>query len=537
MKRCDFWFAGGFLLLALIIFWPKSANASGGVPVAINEIYSNSVAGESEWIELFNQSDVDVFLDDYSLCDNTCKTDEDDIPLIGYKISANGILVIDKSFFKFSLNNDGDIVILKQNHQIINSIAYGNFNDGNIADNPAAPSSGKSLARFVEAQSIIYRVILPSRGEENMKKPYTKNIKINEILPDPIGTDSENEFIELKLEDIADLNMDGWQLCAKSGCFNFAKDDIVLADSYKTIYATVSHLVLNNDGSEVGLFDPNGDLVSSMTYDKAPEGKSYSLVGKDWLWLEPSPNKINQEVAQKNDPIPTISIPDTTKDIIESRSETNETTVTVTGIVTAGANTLSEKYFYLQDDQSAIQVYSFYGFKKEVVRGEKIKVTGILSSNQGERRIKISSENDIQLLGQSEPIIPELIKIQNIGEKQEGRYVKITGKIKSKNGNTVIISDNTGEIRVVIKVEIPNIKLKKNQIVEISGIVSQYKNNYRILPFEAKDVKIVYSPELPKAGPEVAIYLIISALIFTLWNILLKIVRKHLIWAKVSPIN
>lgn len=111
-----------FLALYSLIF-PKLTLAK----VVISEVYPNPNNEELEWVELFNQSDQDIYLKDWQLWDELSKpslikqfTDE--------TITANHYLVIE---LKSVLNNSGDSVILYNDQQEIqNSLTYSDSEKG-----------------------------------------------------------------------------------------------------------------------------------------------------------------------------------------------------------------------------------------------------------------------------------------------------------------------------------------------------------------------------------------------------------------------
>lgn len=134
-----------FVLAAVIL----TAKAALGA-VYINEIM---VAGD-EWIELYNDDpDVPVDLTGWVIEDGTGSTygsgsGSGDAPLDGLSIPTEGYLVLTQGTdFDFQLNNPGDVVVLNKNTTIVDEIAYGTFDDGNIEDNEPAPGTGEVLAR------------------------------------------------------------------------------------------------------------------------------------------------------------------------------------------------------------------------------------------------------------------------------------------------------------------------------------------------------------------------------------------------------
>jgi hypothetical protein len=113
--------------------------------VVINEILPQPQAPTVEWIELYNKDNTDLFLDGYTIEDNTGAQ----YSLDGVFIGANNYAVLFKDVdFGFTLNNAGDILILKKNGVTVDSVTYGNFNDGNIANNAPVPLLNDSVGRL-----------------------------------------------------------------------------------------------------------------------------------------------------------------------------------------------------------------------------------------------------------------------------------------------------------------------------------------------------------------------------------------------------
>lgn len=141
------------------------------------------------------------------------------------------------------------------------------------------------------------------------KKTYSSKIIINEILPNPSGDDSKDEFVELYNSGSQNENLQRWFLmdagkhtfvfdanyCQVHGCE-------IGVNSYFKIFSRDyddGNLTLNNTGTEsIFLFDPNCDEVSRVSYSGAKENLSYNFDGTNWRWsrfLTPGEkNKFNQ---------------------------------------------------------------------------------------------------------------------------------------------------------------------------------------------------------------------------------------------------
>ncbi len=141
-------------------------------------------------------------------------------------------------------------------------------------------------------------------GKKNSKKPppvvYSNEIYINEILPNPIGEEKTQEFIELYNNSSEEVKLEDWQLKDKSktGKFVFSKDFIIKAKKYLVIYRDIFKFALNNSGEEsVYLLNPNNEIVSQISYENAKENISYGFnwQNKKWRWSRfLTPNKNNK---------------------------------------------------------------------------------------------------------------------------------------------------------------------------------------------------------------------------------------------------
>jgi hypothetical protein len=122
--------------------------------LVINEFVAKPhVTQTTEWIELYNPTGGDVSLDGWTIEDNTGSTygsGTGDTALDDKTVPANGYLVLNKSEgdFGFAMNDGGDIIILKKATVAVDRVAYGDFDDGNTADNAPKPGIDNSTGRF-----------------------------------------------------------------------------------------------------------------------------------------------------------------------------------------------------------------------------------------------------------------------------------------------------------------------------------------------------------------------------------------------------
>lgn len=298
--------------------------------VVINEIVSDPIDGEEEFIELYNNTSNAIALDGWWLEDGS----EAKTTLTG-SIPAKGFFVIEKP--SGNLNNSGDIVILfDPSGKEIDKMTYGTWDDGNTADN--APSAGDpmSLVRKIDGQdgnNDYYDFVLTTtitKGAANVITSVTEDgeiieqatgstdIIINEVLPNPKGTDGDDEFIELKNIGTETTNLVGWSLGDSTTKKYKITQGTIQPNSYIVFKRSMTSVALNNTGGdEVKLYNTGGTVVDSIKYTgSAGEDEAYARKDDNsWVWTtEPTPGKTN--VIAGKSAAPLISIDTETEVLI-----------------------------------------------------------------------------------------------------------------------------------------------------------------------------------------------------------------------------
>lgn len=125
------------------------------VLIRINEFmaYPNTSAGEYEWIELYSNDTQN--LTDWTIEDNTGSTYGSGLGDTTLSGTINGYKVLNRSDVNFQLNNDADIIILKDaDGVIVDQVAYGTFDGSktglNVSQNAPTPEQGKSIGRTAD---------------------------------------------------------------------------------------------------------------------------------------------------------------------------------------------------------------------------------------------------------------------------------------------------------------------------------------------------------------------------------------------------
>ncbi len=359
---------------------------------------------------------------------------------------------------------------------------------------------------------------------ELAKPVYLDTVVINELLPNPSGTETEAEFIELFNFGETPVNLTGWQLTDSSRDFELAIT--INAGEAIAFYNKDTSISLNNSGDEVQLLTPTTEERDRVSYNgSADEDTSYARRDDgSFAWTTtPTPNAANvftggtddDETSSDSTQTGTTTSSDTTSepeltDIAGVRKQNRNDEVKTKGVVTTIPGMLSPKYFYIQDSGAGIQIYASDGGFPELKLGNEIEVTGKLSEAQGEKRINVR-EGTIEVVGQQDIPSPATKKTGEIQEEVEGMLVTTSGPISRQSGKTFYLDDGSGETKISILKDtgIEKPKMTKGDPVTITGIVGETKSGYRVLPRTQEDfggevagaVSEGGDKELPDAGP------------------------------------
>jgi DNA/RNA endonuclease YhcR with UshA esterase domain len=531
------------LILSAVLFCSLGFNVTVHAATAglqINEVYYDTVGTDSkeEWIELYNPTDLDINLSGYKLKSNELSP----FVIMAGIIKAKSYFVIakDKTGFHtlydfdpsidgmtINLSNDGDYVaLLDPTGTEIDSIAWGSSTYPGIVSSKGV-KTGHSLERknlgidTDDCSLDFVDIPIPAPFAKYEKPVYSDAVELSEIMPYPADV-SHEEFIEIHNKTDKAFDLSGWQLDDAEGgssSYTITSDIVIAPDGYLTFYHSLTGIFLNNDTDSARLFDPNGDLRSTVTYSKGQKDDSYALINGAWLWTAQStPGEENQF---KDTAV--IKAVTTKSNAAATTSALSENTV-VSGKVTAWPGVLSDQVFYLQADSKGYEIYNYHGDFPEIKEGDLVEVSG-MPSTAG--RIKTETSGDVVLKSANQSDLPKIVGIGEVGEANLDQYVEVKGIISKTSGDTFYLQDpdSAAQIKIIIReaTGIDKPPMAAGDDFTVAGIVSVYKNEYRILPFKLEDVTISSSDYLaagylPVAGGNEKVILIISSLFFIIWN-------------------
>ena len=294
--------------------------AANFLDVVINEIawMGRENSFNDEWLELYNNTQEDILLEGWVL------KAEDGSPEIELKgvIPAQGFYLLERTddntvpeipanqIYRGSLKNSGENLELYDN--------FGNLVDkvncragwfaGNketkqtmerknpkiSGNNPENWQDSQVFGGTPKAKNSSGNLLGKNRSlnnsknkKEGKKRQYPSGIIFNEILPSPEGPDSENEWIELFNQNSFEVDLSGWQIADEIGSskiFTIPENTKISGQGFLLLTRPLTKIILNNSGDSLMLIQPNGNILDKVTFEKAPKGKSYSLIDSRWVW-------------------------------------------------------------------------------------------------------------------------------------------------------------------------------------------------------------------------------------------------------------
>lgn len=492
---------------------PEVPAVVSATSVQLNEMLPAPSSGE-EFIELEVLDEGGGYLHGWSLQDASGKIFTFDQTQI--ETQADRFYVVYDSVSKLALNNTGDRVdLVSPSGVVVDSTEFG------------ATEADESWSRFTDGWE--WGVV--SAGEENImiieeeepeieedeenqqeEEPAERNpeeeeegtgllpvtqLRLNELLPNPEGDESVDEWIELLNEGEAGTLL-GWSVTDGKSTYQFP-DVAVGAEEFILVGVEDSGVGLNNTGDIVYLVGPEEEIVQGVEYGDAPSGESFARFGETWEWVDQlTPGEVNvvpenseegDEVVEDTEDVEEDSAEETDSlSLAEVRSIEKGSVVQVSGVVEVEPGPLGAQVIYIQDETGGMQIYSYQkDFPTDLMRGSLVSVSGITSSSYGEVRIN-ADESGILVLEQQDEVLPQAVNALDL--EHIGQLVVVEGTVESKSASRVVL--DTG-IEVYIKSS-SGISLKEideGGIVRVVGIISQYNDALRLLPREQADVVLV----------------------------------------------
>jgi hypothetical protein len=126
------------------------------------------------------------------------------------------------------------------------------------------------------------------------------SLRLSELLPNPVGTDTEGEFIEVQNFGAQDAGLAGWKITNPASGKTFVLPNVTIAaGGWRQFPYVESRLQLSNSGGTISLVAPDETAVDTVTYGSAADGKSYARAADGaWGWNRvPTPGAANDQAG------------------------------------------------------------------------------------------------------------------------------------------------------------------------------------------------------------------------------------------------
>ena len=507
--------------------------------VVINEFLSDAFDEQAEFVELYNNSGESIDLTDWWIEEGSGKKS-----ILGGTILANSFFILEKP--KGSLNNTGDIIkLFDPTGGLIDKVAYGDWNDGNINDNAPKTEDPLVVARIYDGQDtdidradfVVSKIITKGASNiyvrtyeqyentnyEKKESPTSslevwkiggdikvnkadnliKKIIISEFIPNPAGSD-DMEFIELYNPTDEEIDLTGLQIDDEengSGAYTIAENTKIAAQDYLVFGKWETKLSLNNDSDSVRLLF-EGEVIIEIAYSGATEGASYALTEEDdWQWTTtPTPGKKN---IVKSIPLHTVASGATQSSVAQAVSLENiynysaGDKISTEGIVAVLPGILGTQYFYITDGNAGVQVYMHSKAFPELKVGDRVKVSGEISLPFGETRIKVSNAANIKVIGSGD-LTAVNYQISELGSEMSGALVEVEGEITELKSAYAYIDDGSDEIKIYFKKDtgLSKADFSLGEIIKVKGILINKSDELQILLRSGDDLEKADSGEI-----------------------------------------
>jgi len=303
--------------------------------ILINELawMGTTESANDEWLELYNNTDTDIDLTGWRLeaVDGSPiinligtipaggyflleRTDEDTIPEISADQIYTGALGNNGEWLKL-YNNNGAVIdevnaaaswpagdnTTKQTMERVDDLSWQTSSQAGgtpKTQNSQASSDDQTSENNNDQAS----TSTPPTADSTSQTPPGSfaakkgDIVINEIFPNPIGPDNQNEFIEIKNISPSPIDLTNWQIKNAAGQIFTLPSLTMTPQSIVVFSRPQTNLILNNSKEKLKLYSLTNLIIAGVEYKtSAPENQSYQKSSDgNYYWGPISPNQENE---------------------------------------------------------------------------------------------------------------------------------------------------------------------------------------------------------------------------------------------------
>ncbi len=286
-----------------------SSYTIGAPSIVMNEIYSRGTVEDPDWIEIYNNSDVQADISGYKIYDSGGQTGakpKKNIPA-GTVIEAHGFFVLvvdDADESGFGLSGSGEEVWLENT-------------SGNIIDNVIFPvlEETQSYGRIPDGSGSWVILDQITKGAINDNSAPPPLILINELYS--TGTTEDPDWVEIFNGSTTEIDISGYKIYDSGGQAGtkekkvFPAGSTIPAGSFLVIVVDdneASGFGLSGSGEQIWLENAGGTVIDDVTFPALTENQSFGRFpdGSNNLKIM---NTVTRGTANSNnDPEPIIII-------------------------------------------------------------------------------------------------------------------------------------------------------------------------------------------------------------------------------------
>lgn len=490
---------------------PKQPLESGAI--ILNEVFANPLGDEKEeeFIELFNTENRSINLEEWILADASKS-----YTLPPVIIQPHGFLLLKRTTTSIALNNGAETITLHDPfNRLVHELSYEKANEGRSWNYQAIdqwyeqePTPGQVNAEpeieeteQEESEPEEEQPEEPDASEEGSSEeeqtetdderhpdPNLDQVQLNELLPNPEGSDSA-EWIELHNPSEEAITLTGLELQDLSKSF-FFESGVIGAGEYYLVMRTESGIALNNTNETISLLIGE-EIIDTVSYESSKEGMSWSRFDDEWKETSiPTPEEGNtDEVFQEEEEKPSSQAASTPKKTSTTKKDSSllidfaqwntiddGEVITMEGVLTVEPGIFQKRIAILQSmslpNPIGVQLYFHKAEWPELSTGDVLSVTGEKSITTTGQRLLIKDGESIRVNGHAdiEPI--------SFSDANEFVFASLNGVILEQSKKELVVDYNGDEFLLPAPPNLPS--FEEDSTIEVRGIV-EIKQGQRLL--------------------------------------------------------
>jgi len=316
-------------------------------------------------------------------------------------------------------------------------------------------------------------------------------VVIGAVLPNEKGVD-DAEYIKLQNTGTSSVDISRWKILYKEDIYQIPASTTIVGGDDLVFYKAITKFSLNNSGGVVELRDAQDFLIDVLEYSKTVEGKEMvgSVISNPNSTVVIASNTVKITSAKKTTTAKSAGTYLGMVSVAQAREAVDGSGVRVQGTVTALPGIFGSQYFYIADGESGIQIYQNKKDFPGLEVGDNVSVLGTLGTAYGERRLRVRSHTDIDILSTHNTASSTPTEITEIDEVNLGALVKIRGEITEIKSSFMYVDDGASEAVVYFKkgAQVDKKKFQEGENVEVVGVLARGSSGLQVWPRAQADI-------------------------------------------------